>query len=103
MTQSKLSYTNSRGDTVSVGDMIYTGNRYYHSYDFGTASGYDIREEIAFVTAIKKEHGRWHIYYQPFDEDRGGTPRQYAAQYNRYSSDGEPLDYGMRPFKASEG
>ena len=103
MAQSKLSYTNSRGDTVSVGDMIYTGNRYYHSYDFGTASGYDIREEIAFVTAIKKEYGRWHIYYQPFDEDRGWTPRQYAAQYNRYSADGEPLDYGMRPFKASEG
>lgn len=103
MAQSKLSYTNKRGDTVSVGDMIYTGNRYYHSYDFGTASGYDIREEIAFVTAIKKEYGRWHIYYQPFDEDRGGTPRQYAAQYNRYATDGEPLPYGMRPFKASEG
>lgn len=103
MTQSKLSYTNSRGDTVSVGDMIYTGNRYYHSYDFGTASGYDIREEIAFVTAIKKEYGRWHIYYQPFDEDRKDTPRQYAAQYNRYATDGEPSPYGMRPFKASEG
>jgi hypothetical protein len=99
MTQSKLSYTNSRGDTVTVGDMIYTGNRYYHSAN----SVIDIREEIAFVTAIKKECGRWHIYYQPFDEDRGGTPRQYAAQYNRYSSDGDPLDYGMRPFKASEG
>ena len=93
--ETKQSYTNSRGDTVTVGDMIYTGSRYYHSAN----SVIDIREEIAFVTAIKKEYGRWHIYYQPFDEDRGGAWPQYAAQYNRYSSDG----YGMGPFKASEG
>ena len=100
--ETKQSYTNSRGDTVTVGDMIYTGHRYYHSHN----SVIDIREEIAFVTAIKKEYGRWHIYYQPYDDTRwpaGVQPRQYAAQYNKYSSDGEPLDYGMRPFKASEG
>lgn len=87
MFPSKLTYTNNRGDTVSVGDIIYTGNRFYG------------KEQVGFVTAILKQYHRWRIYVQPYGLENGATTWPLvcigASDYNMRK-------FGPRPFNASE-
>ena len=93
----KTSYTSPRGDTVSVGDIVYTGHRYYKNYDWDTATGDKIENEIGFVSAIRRDYGtRWRIEVQPFESNRAGYSNppivsSYACNYNRNS-------YCIRPF-----
>lgn len=88
----KTSYTSSRGDTVSVGDIVYTGHRYYRNDQYD-----EIENEIGFVSAIRRDYGtRWRIEVQPFESNRAGYSNppivsSYACYYNRGS-------YGIRPF-----
>jgi hypothetical protein len=67
-TKSKISHTTSKGDTVTVGDLVLNW-----------------ADKVGVVTSIKKDFGRWRVYVHMLEQTGEGdyAPGYYACNYNQ--------------------
>ena len=68
--KSKISHTTSKGETVTVGDMVINW-----------------ADKVGVVVAIKKDFGRWRVYVHMLENNHNDyTPAYYACNYNQNHS-----------------
>lgn len=67
--KSKISHTTSKGETVTVGDMVINWT-----------------DKVGVVVAIKKDFGRWRVLVHMLEENSNYTPSYYASNFGEPSS-----------------